>query len=107
MNAVGSNNISISNADLCVVDGSCKDAECGCTTTKPPNAPDDTTRRKTLSRTGILGLLCVLGCAAGPLAIGGVAAAAGALSGEAWVIAAGLMIATVVYAYRRSGRRGC
>ena len=108
MNAASSNNTSISNAELCVVDRSCTDTECGCATANRPTPPDDTTRRKTFSRAGIVGLLCVLGCAAGPLAIGGVAAATGALSGEAWIIAAGLVIAAVVYAYRRrTGRRGC
>jgi hypothetical protein len=76
----------------------------GTTTGTPADAPP----RKTFGRAGLVGLLCVLGCAAGPLAFGGLAAATGALSGEAWIIAAGLLIAAAVYSYRRrSGRRGC
>ena len=92
----------------CAIDQSSTETGCGCATTKHPTPADDTPRRKTLSRVGILGLLCVLGCAAGPLAIGGLAAVTGALSGEAWIIATGLLIAAAVYAYRRrTGRRGC
>ena len=97
-----------SNGQACAVDQSCTDTGCGCTTTNHATANHDTPRRKTLGRAGIVGLLCVLGCAAGPLAIGGLAAVTGALSGEAWIIAAGLIIAAVVYAFRRrNGQRGC
>ena len=106
------------NAEQRALDRSCTDSGCGCTSASTSDStPDgDKARRKTLSRAGIVGLLCVLGCAAGPLAIGGVAAVAGTVAGEAWVIAAGLLIAATFYAYRRrtgprtgrrAGRRGC
>lgn len=63
-----------SNAQLCV-DHPATRTECDAMATNPPTLPGNTTRRKNLSHTGLLGLLCVLGCAAGPLAIGGVTAA--------------------------------
>ena len=47
-------------------------------------------------KAAVLGVLCVLGCLAVPIAIGGVAALGGALAGEAWLIGAGLVIAAVV-----------
>ena len=91
----------------CAIDQTCTVTGCGCTTDKHPAPPDDTARRKTLSPAGIVGLLCMLGCAAGPLAIGGLAPVTGALSRQTWIIA-GLLIAAAVYAYRRrTGRRGC
>lgn len=56
----------------------------------------------------MVGLLCVLGCATAPLAIGGVTGVIGALSGETWMVAAGLLIAVLVFAHgRRTGQRRC
>ena len=96
------------NGASCGLDQSCADNGCGCTTAKHPASDVDTPRGKTLSRAGIVGLLCVLGCAAGPFAVGGLATVTGALSGEAWIIVAGLLIAAAVYVYRhRTGRCGC
>ena len=93
-------------ADGCVVDRSCVDTGCGCVSTPvPTNAP----RRATATRAGLIGLLCILACAAGPLAIGALAAVTGALAavtgaiaGETWIIAAGLVGAAAVSYYRRS-----
>lgn len=92
-------------ADGCVVDRSCVDTGCGCVSTAVPlNAP----RRATATRAGLVGLLCVLACAAGPLAVGGLAAVTGAVAGETWIIVAGLVGAAAVSYYRRRiGRRGC
>ena len=92
-------------ADGCVVDRSCVDPGCGCVSTAVPlNAP----RRATATRAGLVGLLCVLACAAGPLAVGGLAAVTGAVAGETWIIVAGLVGAAAVSYYRRRiGRRGC
>lgn len=102
-------NPSPSNGGVCATDQpGAEGTGCGRTTTNQTAARDDMPRRKTLSRAGIVGVLCVLGCAAGPLAIGGLAAVTGAISGEAWIIAAGVLIAAVVYAHRRkTSRRGC
>ena len=93
------------NADGCVVDRSCVDTGCGCVSTAVPlNAP----RRATATRAGLIGLLCILACAAGPLAIGALAAVTGAIAGETWIIVAGLVGAAAVSYYRRRiVRRGC
>ena len=92
-------------ADGCVVDRSCVDTGCGCVSTPVrTNAP----RRATATRVGMIGILCVLACVAGPLAIGALAAVTGAVAGETWIIAAGLVGAAVASYYRRRrGRRGC
>ena len=84
-------------AAACAVDRSCgPDTGCGC----GPNAIAPTGIAQTASRkglkAGLLGVLCVLGCLAVPVAIGGFAALGGALAGEAWVIVAGLVVAAVV-----------
>ena len=41
-------------------------------------------------------MLCMLGCLAVPVVIGGFAALGGALTGEVWVIVAGLAVAAAV-----------
>ena len=109
-NATNNNPLAL-NDEQSAVDRSRTDTGCGCTSvsTTDSTPAGDKPRRKTLGRAGIVGLLCVLGCAAGPLVIGGAAAVTGAVASEAWVIAAGLLIAAAFYSYRRrtTGRRGC
>ena len=61
-------------------------------------------RRRGL-RAALVGAACVLGCLAVPIAIGGFAAVGGALTGEAWVIVAGVTISAVV-AVALKRRRG-
>ena len=57
---------------------------------------------------GLIGLLCVLGCAAGPVAVGGVAAAFGPLTGDAWILAGGLVVGLALYVRRRrAGSHAC
>lgn len=89
----------------CAVDRSCgAGIGCGCA----PSATAPTASRRRV-KAGLLGVLCVLGCLAVPVAIGGFAALGGALAGEVWVIAAGLVVAVVVAVVlkRRSGGRIC
>ncbi len=75
----------------CATDKACgPDNGCGCGPT-----PATSGQRKGL-KAAVLGVLCVLGCLAVPIAIGGFAALGGALAGEAWLIGAGLVIAAVV-----------
>lgn len=84
----------------CATDGSCSsDRSCGC---NPASRPAG--RRRGL-RAALVGAACVLGCLTVPLAIGGFAAVGGALTGEAWVIVAGVTIAVVV-AIALKRRRG-
>ena len=72
-------------------DKSCgPESGCGCGPT-----PGASGQRKGL-KAAVLGVLCVLGCLAVPIAIGGFAALGGALAGEAWLIVAGLVTAAVV-----------
>ena len=92
-------------AAACAVDRSYgPDTGCGC----GPSATAQPASRKGL-KAGLLGVLCVLGCLAVPVAIGGFAALGGALAGEVWVIVAGLVVAAVVAVVlkRRSGGRIC
>ena len=99
---------SASSAELCVVDRSCTPTGCDGATTDHTTPHDATPRRKRFRRAGMVGLLCVLGCATAPLAIGGVTGVIGALSGETWMVAAGLLIAVLVFAHgRRTGQRRC
>ena len=88
----------------CATDKSCgPDHGCGCTPTSLHSS-----RRKGL-KAAILGVLCVLGCLAVPIAIGGFAALGGALAGEAWLIVPGIVVAAVValVVKRRGGRSIC
>jgi hypothetical protein len=79
--------------EACAVDRSCADSGCGCATPAGPG-PAATTSRKGL-KAGLLAAACVIGCLAGPLALGGVAAMSGAVAGEAWLLV-GLAVAAVV-----------
>lgn len=75
----------------CAIDRSCDSGSgCGCGSATP-NASQRRGRRAAL-----VGVACVLGCLAVPIAIGGSAAVGGALAGEAWVIVAGAALAAVV-----------
>ena len=51
----------------------------------------------------MLGVLCVVGCLAVPIAIGGFAAIGGALAGEVWLIVAGVVVAGVAVVLKRRG----
>ncbi|MBI5088571.1 MAG: MerC domain-containing protein [Actinobacteria bacterium] len=74
----------------CAVDKSCgPDTGCGC------NPPATAGRRRGL-KAAVLGVLCVVGCLAVPIAIGGFAALGGALTGEVWLLVAGLVVAAVI-----------
>ena len=60
-------------------------------------------------KAAVLGVLCVVGCLAGPLIAGGVATATGALSGEL-LIGVAVAVAIVGVALprrRRAGNPGC
>lgn len=83
---------------VCAVNKSCADRGCGC----GPVASD--TGRGRGFKAVLLGAACVLGCLAVPVAIGGFAALGGALSGELWVIGAGLGLAAIAAAVLK--RRG-
>lgn len=74
----------------CAVDKSCADSGCGC----GPASHGPGQRQG--ARAALFGVLCVLGCLAVPIAIGGFAALGGALSGEVWVLGAGLVVAAIV-----------
>ena len=74
----------------CATDKSC-DPDSGCGCNRAPSA-----RRHNGVKAAVLGVLCVLGCLAVPVAIGGFAAIGGAAVGEVWLIVAGLVIAGVV-----------
>ena len=78
-------------SDACAIDRSCADSGCGCGPQIPSVKPS-----RLGFKAAVLGVLCVLGCLAVPVAIGGFAALGGALSGEVWVLAAGLAVAVVV-----------
>ena len=86
-------------SDACAIDRSCADSGYGC---GPQNPSAKTSRRG--FKAAVLAVLCVLGCLAVPVAIGGFAALGGVLSGEIWVLAAGLTVAVVVaFVLRRRG----
>ncbi len=87
----------------CAVDKSCANSGCGCRPT-----PGATGQRRGVAA-AMLSALCVLGCLAAPVAIGGFAAVGGALAGEAWLIVAGLVVAgaVAIFVKRRSGGSIC
>ncbi|MGD9793645.1 MAG: hypothetical protein AB7V43_09195 [Acidimicrobiia bacterium] len=60
-------------------------------------------------RAALVGVLCVMGCLAIPVAIGGFAALGGAIVGEVWIIGAGFAAAVIVavVSKRRGGRSIC
>jgi hypothetical protein len=78
-------------AQACAIDRSCGPSTgCGCAPT-----PATSSQRKGV-KAAVLGVLCVVGCLAVPIAIGGFAALGGALAGEVWLIVAGVVAAGVV-----------
>ena len=89
----------------CAIDRSCG-PETGCSCT--PSATAQPASSQGL-KAGLLGVLCVLGCLAVPVVIGGFAALGGVLAGEMSVLVAGLIVAAVVAVVlkRRSGERIC
>lgn len=86
-------------AITCATDKSCgPNSGCGCDPTPGPSI-----QRKGF-KAALLGILCVLGCLAVPIAIGGFAALGGVLAGEAWLIVASIVVAAVVaVAVKRRG----
>jgi hypothetical protein len=75
-----------------------------------PSSPVHTipSPNKSAFRAAIFGLLCVLGCAAGPPAVGAIVSVSGAATGRVWIVAAGLFTVAGGFLYRqRAGRRGC
>ena len=86
-------------AQACSVIGPCDlDAGCGC-------RPSPATKSFPGVKAMMLGVLCVLGCLAGPLLIGGVAASGSAIAGEAWIAIVGAVVAvTVGIVFKRRGR---
>lgn len=93
-------------SEACAVDRSCADSGCGCAT-PAGSEPAATTSRKGL-KAGLLAAACVIGCLAGPLAIGGVAAMSGAVAGEAWLLVglavAAIVVGVAVMRRRRTGK---
>ena len=85
----------------CVTDRVCGPAHgCGCGST-----PGGSGGRKRL-KAAVVGVLCVLGCLALPVTLGGGAALGGVLAGEAWLVIAGLAVASVIAVatkHRQSG----
>ena len=78
-------------AIACATHKSCgPDTGCRCNST-----PRSSSQRRRL-KAAMPGVLCVLGCLAVPIAMGGFAALGGALAGEAWLIIAGVAVAAVV-----------
>lgn len=94
--------------DSCVVDRSCP-PESGCCGDGTSPAADPGARSRRGVKAAVLGVLCVAGCLAAPLAVGGVAAAGGALAGEWWLVVATLLAGAVGVAVmvRRRGRSIC
>ena len=90
----------------------CTPGHCGCapvprdTPAAEPAHPAGPARSRRGLLAAVVGVLCVVGCAAGPLALAGLAAAAGAVSGLWAVAAAGMLAGVVVVALRRR-RRTC
>jgi hypothetical protein len=73
--------------------------------TAEPTRPSGPARSHRGLLAAVVGVLCVVGCAAGPLAVAGLAAAAGGVSGL-WAVAAAGVLAGVVVVLRRR-RRTC
>ncbi len=95
--------------DIGVAEESCANTGCASVTSAAANSAErqDATRLKNVGSAELLGLICVLGCAAGPIVIGGLATLTGAVSGKTWIMAAGLITSAAIFVYRRrTGRRG-
>lgn len=95
----------------CATDRSCPPESNCCGECPATGGVSDKPTSKTGLRAAVLGVLCVVGCIAGPLALGGAAAAFGAVSGAWWmVIGAAVLTAPVsvlVLARRRNGGSVC
>ena len=91
----------------CAVDRSCP-PESGCCSGPEPSAGGEKTSRRS-AKAAVLAVLCVVGCLAVPLAVGGAAAVGGALAGEWWLVVAALAAAaaSAVVIARRRGRSVC
>ena len=91
----------------CAVDRSCP-PESGCCGGAAPSAEGEAKPRHG-AKAAVLAVLCVVGCLAVPLAVGGAAAVCGALAGESWLVVAALLAAAVagVVMLRRRGRSVC
>ena len=89
----------------------CTPGHCSCapaprdTPAAEPALPTGPARSRRGLLAAVVGVLCVVGCAAGPLALAGLAAA-GAVSGLWAVAAVGVLAGVVVVALRRR-RRTC
>ena len=95
-------------SDSCAVDRSCPPESGCCGDATSPAAGTDARSRRGV-KAAVLGVLCVVGCLAAPLAVGGVAAAGGALAGEWWLVAGVLVVGAVIVAVtmRHRGRSIC
>jgi hypothetical protein len=95
-------------AESCATDRSC--AGSGCTTPTTPTAAavgsgrDRAVRKKGLVAV-LVGVVCMLGCAAVPLAVGGFGAAVAAIAGESWIIGATVVVAGSIYVHARAKQR--
>lgn len=91
----------------CAVDRSCP-PESGCCGAPEPSAATEAKSWRG-AKAAVLAVLCVAGCLAVPLAVGGAAALGGALAGEWWLAVAALVAAgaAAVAIARRRGRSGC
>ena len=105
--------VRIDNADemACAVDRTCGDRACGCDAPASAHAKGDTdasTPRRGLAA-GLLALACAAGCLAMPLAVGGLAAASGAVAGVWWLVVGVLVVvaAALPVVRRRRGGRIC
>lgn len=97
----------------CAVDGTCAGSACGCGPAGMPARAGAGARvvgpRRGLAA-GLLAVACAAACLAVPLAIGGLAAASGAVAGEWWLvlaIVAATAVASFVVVRRRDGDRVC
>ena len=91
----------------CAVDRSCP-PESGCCG-GPTSAAEGEVRSRRGAKAALVAVLCVVGCLAFPLAVGGAAAVGGALAGEWWLAVAALVAGAVAAAviWRRRGRSVC
>ena len=88
----------------CAADRLCPPDSCCCSGSTPSGQSEPTPGFG--AKAAVLAGLCVVGCLAVPLAVGGAAAVGGALAGEWWLVVAFLLSAAVATAVmvRRRGR---